>query len=309
MTVATSIEQLDLRRSACITIGNFDGAHLGHQYLIRLARAQAETKGLDLAVITFWPHPREIIKGPGAHMPLTSRERRLSLLQSLGADRILELPFTRELASLSADEFVRRYLLPLHVAELVIGHDFSLGRAREGDAAALAAIARKYGFQLSQGPQFVLNGEAVSSTFARQRIREGRVEDAARLLGRPHAVCGEVAHGYGRGAGLGFPTANLTDPDTLLPANGVYACLAVCAGKTYEAVVNIGFNPTFGNGRLSVEAFLLNTDANLYGKRLCLHFIAFLRAERKFDSPAGLTAQIGRDVERARAILAGAAAV
>jgi len=299
-----SLAELKLTRPACVTIGNFDGVHLGHQFLIRLAQKKATEKRLDLAAVTFWPHPRDVLHGPGSHNPLTDRTRRINYLNVAGVRNILEIPFTPHLASLGAEEFLRAYLSPLNLAELVIGHDFCLGRGREGNAEFLDALAHKYGFNLSQAPQFHLDGTPVSSTLIRQYIRDGKVADAAKLLGRLHTVCGQVAHGYGRGAGLGFPTANMEHPDALLPGNGVYACFAVCDGIKYEAVTNIGKNPTFGNTTLTIEAYLLNADVNLYGRKLCLGFAALLRNERKFASPTELAAQINADVVKAREILA-----
>ncbi len=292
------------QRKTCVTIGNFDGAHLGHQFLIRLAAARAHAGSLDLTAVTFWPHPREIIKGPGTHMPLTSRARRMAYLRDLGIDRIVEITFTPELAALDPDAFVKKHLLPLNMAELVIGHDFALGRGKAGNAQMLGELARKYGFALSQAAQFKLDGQPVSSTIIRHHLKSGNVEEATRLLGRLHTVCGKVTHGYGRGGKIGFPTANLAAPDALVPGHGVYASFAVCQGRSYEAVTNIGCNPTFGNSEQTIETFLLDTDANLYGKEICLQFAAFLRSERKFASPAELAAQIETDVAASRAILA-----
>lgn len=301
-----SPSEIRLARPACVTIGNFDGVHLGHQSLISLAAKKALANNLDLAVVTFWPHPRDIILGPGSHNPLTSRMRRMSYLREAGIENILEIPFTAALASLGAEDFIRGWLLPLKLRELVIGHDFSLGRGREGDSVFLRGIAQKYGFNVSQAPRFLLDGMPVSSTLIRKSIQDGNVAQAARLLGHFHSVCGKVGHGYGRGAGIGFPTANLEEADALLPGNGVYACLAVAEDTEYDAVVNIGFNPTFGNTARTVETHLLEADVNLYGGSLCLRFVELLRHERKFASPADLAAQIGADISKARGILAKA---
>lgn len=288
---------------SCITIGNFDGVHLGHQSLIRLAGGTAESKGQPLTLITFWPHPRSVILGPDAHKPLTSREERRRHLEGLGVDNILELSFTRELARLSPEEFLCRHLLPLGLKTLVIGHDFTLGREREGDAAKLAELAEKYNFELLQAPPFCLRGAPVSSTRLRQCLESGNVEQAAEMLGRPHSTRGRITHGHGRGKGLGFPTANMVQGDALLPGNGVYAVMAESGGCQWQGVTNVGRNPTFGPASLSVETFILDTDINLYGDSLCLKFIARLREEQAFPSAAALSAQIAFDVARARAVL------
>lgn len=306
MNITASVTGLKLTRPACVTIGNFDGVHLGHQELINLAQNRAAASKLDFVTITFWPHPRDVLKGAGAHHPLTSRKRRLQLLQDAGALQIVELPFTPQLAAMSANAFVRSFLLPLNLKELVIGYDFSLGCKRQGTPELLMELGRKYGFIVNKVAQYQPGNTPVSSTLIRQFIAESKVADAARLLGRFHTVCGEVVHGFGRGSGFGFPTANLSNPDALLPGNGVYACFAQCDGKCYQAAVNIGFNPTFDNKTLSIEAFLLDTDEDLYGSRLCLQFVELLRHERKFASQAELAAQIETDIARARVILARA---
>lgn len=289
----------------CITIGNFDGVHLGHQALIALAREAAAEAGLDFELITFWPHPRLVIAGGASHTALAARPERLRLLAGLGIDTIRELSFTPGLASLSAEEFVTGFLLPRDIKILVIGHDFNLGRDREGSAAVLAQLGAKYGFEVRQAQPFAIAGEPVSSTRLRASIKAGAVACAARMLGRHYALSGQVGHGYGRGAGLGFPTANLVNADTLAPGPGVYATLATACGRRMPAVTNIGFNPTFGNFVISIETFLLDTNASLYGSDLRLEFVERLRSERKFASPGALTAQINLDVAKARSLLSG----
>lgn len=293
----------ELARPACVTIGNFDGVHIGHQSLLGVCKGITDYKDLDLVAITFWPHPRVVLQGPQAHKPLSSRARRMADLKRYGVDHIIEIPFNRELAELSPDEFAEKYLAPLNIVEFTIGHDFTLGKNRQGNAAYLIKIAARYGFTLRQTPRFLLHGEVISSTAIRQYLAAGEARKAAALLGHWHTVCGKVAHGFGRGRGLGFPTANLTEPDAVLPGNGVYACFVAVEDKIYQAVVNIGNNPTFGNADLSVEAFLLDANENLYGQEICIRFVERLRGEVKFDSPQELIAQINIDVAQARLIL------
>lgn len=290
--------------AACVTIGNFDGVHLGHQSLISLTLSLAAKKGLSSALITFWPHPREILKGKEFHRPLTSRKDKLALLEQTGISRITEIPFTQDFARKSAEEFVSEYLLPAGVKTLVIGHDFSLGRGREGRAEKLIELGREYGFEIAQAPAFSIGGQPVSSTRLRERVMAGHVAEAAKMLGRFHSVSGKVVHGFGRGGDLGFPTANLGGFDTLLPANGVYATIATSNGEKFQSVTNIGYNPTFGNASLSVESFLLNCDRKLYGRELRLEFVDRLRGERKFASTWELVEQIGQDADKAKRILA-----
>lgn len=289
---------------ACVTIGNFDGVHAGHKALISDARAVAARDGLKFALITFHPHPREVLLGRGAHTPLVSRAEKLEILRGLGADEIIELPFTPALAARSAEEFVVSRLLPLNLKRLVIGYDFALGRDREGARDALAVLGEKYGFAVSQIPPYEIDGEAVSSTLIRRRVGEGDVEGAARLLGRPYSLRGRVGRGFGRGRLLGFPTANLEGYETLLPARGVYAVFASWDGRRAPAVANIGLNPTFNGQSLTVETFILDTRADLYDQPLSLEFAQKLRDERRFAAPEDLKRQIGLDASLAREILA-----
>lgn len=288
---------------ACVTIGNFDGVHLGHQSLISLARQIADSEALDFYLITFWPHPREVLRKGVAHKPLLGRREKKRFLRLAGADRIIELPFTPELGAQSAAEFVTTTLAPLDTTKLVIGHDFSLGRQREGNAARLVELGRSAGFDVVQAPAFSVAGVPVSSTRLRNAIQAGDVAQAAALLGRRHFINGKVAHGYGRGGKLGFPTANLINADALLPANGVYATLAELDGRRFSSVTNIGFNPTFDNASLSIETFFLDANLDLYGRELRLEFVELLRHERKFASASDLAEQIALDVERARSLL------
>lgn len=288
---------------ACLTIGNFDGVHRGHQALISLARETAASENLDFILLTFWPHPREVLKNGAVHKPLLSHFEKQRLLRLAGAESIIELPFTPALAAKSAEEFIAEDLAPLDIAKLVIGHDFSLGHAREGNATKLTELGRKFGFEVTQAPPFCVDGIPVSSTRLRTAIQAGDVGAAAALLGRYHFINGKVVHGYGRGGKIGFPTANLADPDALLPGNGVYATIAKLGDRAFKAVTNIGFNPTFASASLSIETFFLDTNQDLYGRDLRLEFVELLRHERKFTSASELTCQIALDTERARSIL------
>lgn len=288
-----------------LTIGNFDGVHLGHQALIRRTCEVARAAGLRALVMTFWPHPRAVLGGGQAPPPLIARAERRRRILALGADELLEVPFTPDLAITSPEEFIRRRLLPLNVRELLIGHDFSLGRGRSGGPDVLRELGARYCFGLEQLEPVRLDGDIVSSSRIRRCVAEGAVAAAAALLGRPHLCEGRIEHGLGRGAGLGFPTANLALPETLLPPPGVYAALASVEGLPgpRQAVTNIGRNPTFAGTALTVESFLPDTDGDLYGRLLRLEFVERLRDERRFSGPDELTAQIARDVARARRLL------
>lgn len=293
----------DLRGTG-VTIGNFDGVHLGHQALVRRTLEVCAGRGLACVVVTFRPHPRTVITPGRPHAPLSTREERFGLLERLGVRHILEIPFTPELAGLGPEAFVRGWLLPLAPRALVVGHDFSLGKGRSGHPELLQRLGADTGFAVEQVPAVLAEGAPVSSTRLRRLLAEGEVTLAARLLGRPYTVGGTVAHGEGRGRGLGFPTANLEGWATLLPGNGVYATRALCGGRRFDAVTNIGLKPTFGGDRLTVESFLLDAAGDFYGADLRLEFVARLRGEQRFADAGALARQIGADVTLARSVLA-----
>ncbi len=297
--LTTPVRPANGRRTG-VTIGNFDGVHRGHRLLVDRTLEICAERGLDSVAVTFWPHPRALFSGR-CMPPLACMQMRRRLLGEAGVDYLLELSFSREIAALSPEEFVTGYLLPLDVDSLVIGYDFCLGRGRSGDYQALAEIGARHGFRVTQVPPLMLGDAPISSTRVRRAIEEGDMATARLMLGRPHSFTGTVVHGQGRGTGLGFPTANLLPPDTLLPPDGVYATRLTHRGVHHPAVSNIGFSPTFGGTRRTIESFILDADINLYEESVELAFLERLRDERRFPSPQELVAQIARDVERARA--------
>lgn len=306
MIVTRDVEEIqDLLTGTCLTIGNFDGVHLGHRKLLGSVRERAKAQGLTSLAMTFEPHPRRVLLGKSDPPMLTSLEVKLEIISSLGLDVCLVYPFTRALAAMEPEAFVGDCLVArLRMKELVIGHDWAFGKGRRGDFATLSALGAKLGYTVERlGP--VLIGDAVvSSTRIRDMLLVGDVWDAKGLLGRFHKVRGQVVHGAGRGAGLlGFPTANLTTPDQLLPLTGVYAVWLSQGEKTWAAVANIGLNPTFGGDHLSVEAHIMDFTGDLYGQVVDLHFVQRLRAEKKFSGPEELKTRIAEDVALARRIL------
>ena len=287
-----------------VTIGNFDGLHMGHRRLLDRARQKAEERRMPCTVVSFWPHPLQVLAAAHAPPLLVSREQRLSLFQNLGMDLCLELPFTPALAALTPEIFVRETLVPLNTRELVIGYDFSLGKNRAGNPAVLTALGKEHGFTLEQIDPVIVGDAVVSSTRVRDLLRAGRVWEARALLGRFHSITGSVAHGRAVGRGLGFPTANLALPANILPKDGVYACRIRAEGALWPAVTNVGVKPTFGTNERTVESFLLDADLDMYGKHVELAFVQRLRDEQRFSSPEELRLRIARDVELARAVLA-----
>lgn len=290
-----------------VTIGVFDGVHRGHQRVIGRAAELASELGLPCVVITFDPHPDEVVR-PGSHPPLlSSGARRPELLAEVGADAIMVLPFTLELSRMGPDEFVQSVLVDrLHAARVIVGEDFRFGHRAKGDVALLRELGEKYDFT-AEGVPLVADGDTISSTAIRARLAEGAVEDAAHLLGRPHRVEGVVVRGHQRGRALGFPTANVESlPHTAVPADGVYAGYLVCDSERYPdarwpAAISVGTNPTFEGVTRTVEAYALDRDdLDLYGEHAAVDFVGRIRGMVKFDSIDDLVAEMRHDVERAR---------
>jgi len=300
--------------AGCVaTIGVFDGVHLGHQRVVERAGQVAQGRNLPLVVITFDPHPDEVVR-PGSHPPdLTSPRRQAQLLADLGADALLVLPFTVEFSRLSPDEFVRIVLSErLHAAVVVVGEDFRFGFRAAGDVPLLAQLGEKYDFTAEGVPVLVVDGVTISSTYIRDRLAVGDVEGAAAALGRPHRVEGVVVRGHLRGRALGFPTANLeTPPHTATPADGIYAGwlaslnLDGTEASRWPAAISVGTNPTFGGTERTVEAYALDRDdLDLYGAHAAIDFAARLRGNERFDTVDALVAQMREDVNQARALTA-----
>jgi riboflavin kinase / FMN adenylyltransferase len=295
-----------------VTIGEFDGVHRGHQWIVEHARTAAAELGLPVVVVTFDPHPAEVVR-PGSHPPmLCTAGRRSQLLAGLGVDAVCVLPFTLEFSRLTPDEFVRVVLVDrLHAARVVVGEDFRFGHKAAGDAALLAQLGEKYDFSAEGVPLLTENGVRISSTGIRERLDRGDVAGAAYDLGRPHRVEGVVVRGHQRGRALGFPTANLeTLPHTAIPADGVYAgwlMLLADGGAEAErwpAAISVGTNPTFDGQERSVEAYALDRDdLDLYGAHVAVDFSARLRATVKFSSVDDLVTQMRIDVDDARRLL------
>jgi riboflavin kinase / FMN adenylyltransferase len=297
-----------------VTIGVFDGVHRGHQHIISRAVEAARGLGQPMVVITFDPHPAEVIR-PGSHPTfLCTAARRAELLAELGADVVCMLPFTLEFSQLGPEEFVRSVLVDrLHTAFVVVGENFRFGHRAAGDVLLLAELGEKYDFTAEAVPLLVGGGVKISSSLIRQKLADGDVTGAAADLGRMHRVEGVVVPGHRRGKALGFPTANLeTFPHTAIPADGVYAgwlsVLGEQEGQEYEetrwpAAISVGTNPTFDGRERVVEAYALDRDdLELYGVHVGVDFAARLRGMERFSSAGALAEQMRHDVDQARAI-------
>lgn len=300
------LEDVQPSAPTVLAVGVFDGVHIGHQALLRELVARARGRDCTPAVLTFHPHPDVVLGHVSGRFYLTTPPQRAELLAELGVELIVTHPFDEQVRRMRAAAFVERLVRHLRVCELWVGADFALGYKREGNVAFLRAQGAEHGFAVRAVELLVSdgNGQVVSSSGVREALRAGDVERATRWLGRPYRLEGEVVHGDMRGRTIGFPTANLDVwEEQLLPAEGVYAGWARLGGETLMAVANIGSRPTFDHGVVTVEVYLLDFDRDIYGARLAFDVVARLRAERKFASVDALVAQIGRDVERARALL------
>lgn len=296
-----------------VTIGVFDGVHRGHQRMVTQTVDMARDLGLPSVVVTFDPHPDEVVR-PGTHpLRLTTPHRRAELLAELGVDAVCVLPFTLEFSRMSPDEFVQTALVDrLHAAGVVVGENFRFGHKAAGDVETLRTLGEKYDF-VAVGVPLVSDGATISSTFIRERLAAGDVVGAAAALGRPHRVEGVVVRGHRRGRSLGFPTANIEPPPfTAVPAEGVYAGWLQCveprsdsAGQRWPAAISIGTNPTFGGAERTVEAYALDRDdLDLYGVHVAVDFAERLRDMLRFDSVEELIEQMHRDVARTREVTA-----
>jgi riboflavin kinase / FMN adenylyltransferase len=288
-----------------VTIGVFDGVHKGHQATIRHTVERARDLGVDSVVVTFDPHPSEVVR-PGSHPAiLTEPHRKAELIEALGVDVLCVVPFTQSFSQLSAEEFVHDVLVEhLHAALIVVGDNFRFGHKAAGDVSLLTRLGRTFGFGV-EGAPLISEGDTIfSSTYIRSLIDAGDVAAATAALGRPHRLEGVVVRGDQRGRELGFPTANLLCAQhAAIPADGVYACWFEHRGKTHKAAVSIGTNPTFAGSEHRVEAYVLDFDGDLYGERVALDFVAHLREQRTYQGPEWLIEQIGEDVAQTRDLL------
>jgi riboflavin kinase / FMN adenylyltransferase len=288
-----------------ITIGNFDGVHLGHQAIFQALGQRARDIGGTSIVLTFDPHPLKVLAPERCPRLITPTAKKLSIIQACGIDVAICLPFTRELADLTPETFVKDVLVrTIGIQEIHVGYNFAFGKGRQGSIALLQALGQRHGFRVCISEPIAVAGCVVSSSVIRQWIEQGSVDEAARLLGRLYSIAGTVVEGYQKGRELGFPTANVRSADELIPGRGVYAVMVEWREQSYEGVANIGFNPTFGRTALSLEIHLFNFSQQLYGEAVEVSFVKKIRDERAFPSIAELVKQIGQDVQTAHTLLA-----
>jgi riboflavin kinase/FMN adenylyltransferase len=287
-----------------VTIGSFDGVHVGHQRLLERVRTAAARGSMTPVAVTFDPHPRCVVDPSGCPPLLCSLDDRIELLRRAGAERVVVIPFTRELSAWSADRFATTLIESLGMRRLIVGPGFALGRGREGNLEFLARLGRRRGFRVITVAPARRGGRPVSSGRVREAIASGSFSAAISMLGRPYVLEGLVERGEGRGAGLGVPTANLgVDPSRCIPAAGVYAGWLDFGEGWRPAATGIGTRPTFGGGSVTVEAHVLDYDGDLYGRQVRLALRRRIRPERAFNSIASLQAAMARDIAQTRALV------
>ena len=306
MRIQAELDQAPPMRGSALTLGVFDGVHRGHCHLLSELVAYARNAGLASAVLTFRNHPFSVLRPDFEPRYLTILETRLELLESTGVDRVIPVTFDAELSRMDASAFIAMLQDRLRMRALVVGPDFAMGHRRSGTTSALSALAPEAGFELKVvEPHHDTSGRPVKSSAIREALAEGDVCGVADLLGRRLTLKGRVVAGYGRGASLGYPTANLeTPPHLALPGDGVYAAWATVAGRHYMSAASIGARPTFKEGGRAVEAFVLDYSGDLYGSEVELDFAHRLREQVAFDSVEALKRQMRQDVDQVRAVLA-----
>ncbi len=293
--------------NACVTIGNFDGVHYGHQQLFATVVEKARSLGGMSVVITFDPHPLQVLL-PGGIKLISTCQQKEELIELSGIDVLLVIPFTKKFAKTTADAFVAELLVKrLGVKELVVGYDYAFGKGRSGNIDFLKQQGQIYNFPVTVVEACYLGDQLVSSTKIRELVKDGQMAAARELLGRYYQIRGTVRVGKQRGGKvIGYPTANLKfNEEDLVPKHGVYVTQVCCEGKNYGGVLNIGYNPTFGEELLVAETHIFDFNEDIYGKPIKVNLLQFLRAEKKFSGPKELSEQIGKDVLLAKKILAG----
>jgi riboflavin kinase / FMN adenylyltransferase len=289
-----------------LTIGNFDGVHIGHQQLLKQIKSECKEQDLKFVVVTFTPHPQKILQPEKERFLINSYEQRRSLLKKIGVDFLVELAFTRDFSTLPPEAFIKNYLLSYpDLKNFYLGYDFAFGANKEGGYDLAKSLCSSSGIKVQIQPKFEQAGSVVSSSRIREKLLGGKVEEAAVVLGRPFRLEGVVVKGEGRGKKIGFPTANIqVHADLIVPQKGVYITRTVYNGMTYQSITNIGNNPTFKDSHLvHIETNLFDFDTDIYGETIEIEFLQKVRDEKKFATVNELIEQIRRDVQEAKSFL------
>jgi len=307
MQIIQNLNSVHLTRPTALTIGTFDGLHRGHQALLQHLQTTATQCQAQTAVLTFHPRPKTVLAPHlGNNDYLTTSAERTALFEQMGLDVLIITPFTLQFAQTSARDFMKMVTERINLAAFCAGHDFALGKNREGNLEKLAELGKEFKYAVCEAEPFLLDGQIVSSTQIRRLLQAGDMRQAAHLLGRYPAITGQVGTGARRGRAIGFPTTNLVvPPERLLPTNGVYATFVQLeTAQRLPGVTNVGIRPSFENDARTVETHIFDFDQDIYNHTLTLEFVERLRPEMKFNSIDALAAQISRDAKQARRLLA-----
>ena len=301
MKIYQCIQDFEKVKHPIVTIGTFDGVHLGHQAIFSRMKEEARKTGGETVVITFFPHPRLVLYQDSVNLKfINTREKKIERLEKIGIDHLVIIPFTKEFAQNSSEQFITNYVVKyIHPAKFIIGYDHHFGKNREGNIALLERLKERFGYEVEEVPPLYVDGAPVSSTRIRNLLHEGNVKEANRMLGYDYAITGEVVRGKALGRKIGYPTANLELPNEykLIAANGVYACRVLIGNRTFKGMGNIGVRPTIDHGDLTIEVNIFNFDEDIYGEKITIEFVDRLRDEKKFENIEALKAQLAKDKE------------
>lgn len=296
MKVIKVIKDIDIEFDTVVTIGNFDGVHKGHQVLIEKTATYAKARGIKSAVFTFLNHPINYFV-PEKVKNIFDEKEKERLIEGFGIDYLIDIPFDKAMTQISAEQFIVKILKDkIHAKKIVVGHDFTFARNKEGTVDVLREIGHEYGIEVEIVQPIKINGIRVSSTFIRELISKGRVDEIPQYLGTPYVIEGEIIHGKANGRKMGYPTANISLKDQIInPKNGIYASRVIIDGKKYFGATNVGMNPTVNGKYLSIETNILDFDEDIYGKRVRIEFLEKIRDEKKFESLDELRKQLDLD--------------
>lgn len=300
MQVIYGLEQFpSLLKNTIVTIGNFDGIHLGHQKILQFLVNKARKQNLSSVVLTFSPHPEKILRKAKLKMIYTL-DQRIETIKKYGIQYVLVTPFDKQFSNLSSCDFIQKILVnTLRAKEVIIGENFHFGKNREGDISTIRTLGSRFGLQVHNIPSVMKEGKIVSSSLIRKLLLGGKIEEANRLLGGFFEIRGKVIKGEDRGKSLGFPTANIESENELIPL-GIFISEVKINSKTFPSVTNVGFRPTFGQEVMQIESYIINFNRNLYGKEMTIRFIKKIRDEIKFKKFKDLSLQLAKDIEQAK---------
>ncbi len=307
MKIYNCIKDFKRVNNPVITIGTFDGVHLGHCAVFDKMKADAKAVNGETVVLTFYPHPRLVLNKDAGNLKfINTQQKKIERLEAAGIDHLIIIRFTKEFSELSSEQFLKRYIVKyVNPKKIVIGHDHHFGKNRRGTYELLLNLGHEYGFSVEKVPPLVIDGITVSSTKIRKLLEEGKVSEANKLLGYEYSITGKVVRGNGIGRTIGFPTANISIKDEykLIAANGVYACRVEIEGEKFNGMGNIGTRPTIDHGELTIEVNIFDFDRDIYEKEITISFVERMRNEIKFDSLEALKEQLVKDRENTKLLL------